>query len=200
MIDKFKDDKFARAIAEFDGENAQDPTRDPESGRPKELVYAEQMTRWLEKLAPTASEALRLAARAQHIKRWEIPRGRYPMDRIGYLKWRTDLKNFHAKLAREILSRVGYDDLTVARVQALLRKERLKQDGDAQILEDVICLVFLENYFADFAKQHDAEKIVDIVRKTWKKMSEKGHEAALELAMTPDAAALVKKALSVPTP
>lgn len=189
-------DKFSRAIAEFDAQNAQDPNRDPRSGRPKELVYAEQMTRWLEKLAPAASEALKLAVRAQHIRRWKIPRSDYPIDRIGYLKWRTDLKNFHATLAGGILAELGYDEVTVARVQALLRKERLKQDGEAQTLEDVACLVFLENYFADFAKQHDAEKTVDIVRKTWKKMSEKGHKAALGISMPPEAAALVEKALA----
>jgi len=189
-------DRFAQAIAEFDAQNAQDPNRDPQSGRPKELVYAEQMTRWLEKLAPSASETLRLAVRAQHIKRWKIPRSHYPMNRIGYLKWRTDLKNFHAALAGGILGELGYDEGTIARVQALLRKERLKQDSEAQTLEDVICLVFLENYFADFAKQHDAEKIVDILRKTWKKMSENGQKAALGLAMPPEAGALVKKALS----
>lgn len=189
-------DRFVQAIAEFDAHNAQDPNRDPRSGRPKELVYAEQMTRWLATLVPQASEALQLAVRAQHIKRWKIPRSDYPMDRIGYLKWRTDLKNFHATLAGGILGELGYDELTIARVQALLRKERLKQDAEAQTLEDVICLVFLENYFADFAKQHDAEKIVDIVRKTWKKMSEKGHKAALELPMPPEAGALVQKALA----
>ncbi|MFZ0693410.1 MAG: DUF4202 domain-containing protein [Alphaproteobacteria bacterium] len=189
-------DRFAQAIAEFDAQNAQDPNRDPQSGRPKELVYAEQMTRWLEKLAPSASETLRLAVRAQHIKRWKIPRSHYPMNRIGYLKWRTDLKNFHAALAGAILGELGYGEGTIARVQALLRKERLKQDSEAQTLEDVICLVFLENYFADFAKQHDAEKIVDILRKTWKKMSENGQKAALGLAMPPEAGALVKKALS----
>ncbi len=189
-------DRFAQAIAEFDAQNAQDPNRDPQSGRPKELVYAEQMTRWLEKLAPSASETLRLAVRAQHIKRWKIPRSHYPMNCIGYLKWRTDLKNFHAALAGAILGELGYGEGTIARVQALLRKERLKQDSEAQTLEDVICLVFLENYFADFAKQHDAEKIVDILRKTWKKMSENGQKAALGLAMPPEAGALVKKALS----
>lgn len=189
-------DRFVRAIAEFDAHNAQDPNRDPHSGRPKELVYAEQMSRWLAKLVPQASEALQLAVRGQHIKRWEIPRARYPMDRVGYLKWRTDLKHFHAALAGEILNKLGYDEITIVRVQSLVRKERLKEDGEAQTLEDVACLVFLENYFADFAKQHDAEKIVEIVRKTWKKMSAEGHKAALGIAMPPEAGALVKKALS----
>lgn len=193
-------DKFDRAIAGFDAQNAQDPNRDPQSGRPKELVYAERMTHWLEKLAPQASEALRLAVRAQHIRRWDIPRDGYPMDRIGYLKWRTDLKHVHAKLAGEILRDTGYDAVTVGRVQSMLRKERLKEDAEAQTLEDVACLVFLENYFADFAKGHDAEKVISILRKTWKKMSPKGQAAALGIDMPKDARALVEKALAAPAP
>ena len=186
---------FERAMSAIDAANAADPNRVDEAGRPKELVYAEQMTRWLAELVPDASDALRLAVRAQHIRRWEIPRDSYPMDRIGYLKWRTDLKNLHAKLAGDILAEAGYDDVTVARVQGLIRKERLKQDAETQALEDVACLVFLENYFADFARQHDPEKVVEIVRKTWKKMSPNGHAAALKLDMPEAAAALVQKAL-----
>lgn len=190
-------ERFARAMSAIDAANAADPNRIGEGGRPKELVYAEQMTRCLAELAPDASEALRLAVRAQHIRRWEIPRDRYPMDRIGYLKWRTDLKNLHAKLAGEILVEAGYDDVTVGRVQSLVRKERLKQDAESQALEDVACLVFLENYFAEFARQHDPEKVVDIVRKTWKKMSPNGRAAALNLAMPDAAAALVHRALEL---
>lgn len=190
-------DRFAKAIAAIDAANAEDPNKISAGGRlrPKEAVYGEQMTAWLEKLEPAASEALRLAVRAQHIRRWEIPRGSYPMDRVGYLKWRTDLKHLHARLAAEIMGAAGYEPAAVARVQALLRKEQIKQDPEAQTLEDVACLVFLENYFADFARQHDAEKIVSIVQKTWKKMSPKGHAAALSLALPPDALALVEKAL-----
>jgi hypothetical protein len=191
-------DRFERAIAAIDAANAEDPNPAPGSGRPKEAVYAEQMTRWLEKLEPRASEALRLAVRAQHIRRWEIPRDGYPMDRIGYLKWRTDLKHLHAKLAGDILRNAGYDAETVARVQSLVRKDRLKQDPEAQTLEDVACLVFLENYFADFAQQHDADKVVSIVQKTWKKMSPKGHAAALALDMPANARALVERALATP--
>lgn len=189
-------ERVERAMSLIDAANAADPNIAAGGDRPKELVYSEQMTRWLEALAPNASAALRLAVRAQHIRRWKIPRDRYPLDRIGYLKWRTDLKHFHAKLAGEILGKAGYDDITIARVQALIRKDRLKQDDEAQTLEDVACLVFLENYFADFAKQHDAEKVVDIVRKTWKKMSPNGHAMALRLDMPKDARALVEKALA----
>jgi hypothetical protein len=186
--------RYQQAIAAIDAANGADPNR--VSGRPKELVYSEQMSRWLDRLAPGAAEPLRLAVRAQHIRRWEIPRDSYPMDRVGYLKWRTDLKHLHAKLVGEILAGAGYDDVTVARVQGLVRKDRLKQDPDSQTLEDVACLVFLENYFADFAKQHDAAKVIDILRKTWKKMSPTGQSAALALEMPAAARKLVEQALA----
>lgn len=191
--------RFAAATAAFDEANAADPNIVEADGRqwPKELLYARQMTEWMDRFSPNASEALRLAARCQHIRRWEIPRDAYPRDRVGYLKWRNELKNMHARIAREILGRVGYDEETIGRVQALLKKERLKHDPEAQTLEDVVCLVFLENWFADFAKQHDPDKIVDIVAKTWKKMSPAGHEAALAMAhrLPGDALELVQRAL-----
>ena len=194
--------QFENALAAIDAANAADPNRVSVDGReaPKEFVYAERMTRWLNALAPDASETLRLAVRAQHIRRWEIPRDRYPMDRIGYLKWRTDLKHLHARIAGDILREAGYGPEAIARVQALIKKERLKQDAEAQALEDVACLVFLENYFADFAKGHDADKVVSILRKTWLKMSPRGQDAALKLDMPSEARALVEKALSKPAP
>ena len=188
------------AFAAFDEANAADPTRIEAEGCewPKELLYGRQMSAWMQRFAPDASEPLKLAARCQHIRRWEIPRDSYPRDRIGYLKWRTELKNMHARIAGEILGTLGYDGETIARVQSLLKKERLKQDAETQILEDVICLVFLESWFADFATRHDADKIVDIVAKTWKKMSPAGHRAALALtANLPDGARdLVERALA----
>ena len=192
--------QFEQAMAAIDAANAADPKIVTSGDRKigKEALYAEQMTRWLSKLDPDASEELRLAVRAQHIRRWEIPRESYPMDRVGYLKWRTDLKHRHAKLAGEIMAQAGYGADAIARVQALIKKERLKQDAEAQTLEDVACLVFLENYFADFAKGHDTEKVVSILRKTWKKMSDAGRNAALNLEMSGEARALVEKALSEP--
>jgi hypothetical protein len=180
--------RFAAALARIDAANAEDPNG-------KELLYSRRMTAWLERLVPDASEALRLAVRAQHIRRWTIPRSRYPMDLAGYKQWRTTLAAFHAETAGAILREVGYDDATVARVQALLRKERLKLDPEAQNLEDAACLVFLENYFAEFARQHDEEKLVGIVQKTWKKMSEVGRAAALELELAPEVRAIVERAL-----
>ena len=191
-------ERFNAAIARFDAANAEDPTTEIFQGvvYPKELLYAQRMTAWLDKLAPDASEALRLAVRCQHIQRWTIPRHTYPMDRHGYLRWRTTLAKFHADTAAVILRDVGYDDATIQRVQTLLRKERLKRDSEVQCLEDVICLVFLENYFAAFATQHDEGKILDIVQKTWKKMSSRGHEVALTLSIPAEGRRLVERALA----
>lgn len=190
--------RFAAAIAAFDDANRADPNLVDFAGEkvPKELLYARQMTGWLIRLASDASEALRLAVRAQHIRRWESARTGYRGGRAGYLKWRSDLSRFHARVAGEILESVGYDAKTIARVQALLRKARLKRDPEAQTLEDVACLVFLENYFADFSKDHDPAKVVDILRKTWAKMSPSGHAAALELELAADARALLDEALA----
>lgn len=141
-------------MARFDAANAGDPNRVMHDGKvmPSELLYAQCMTRWLTKLYPEASEPLQLAARAQHIRRWEIPRHSFPIDRAGYHRWRTTLYSFHADTAEKILREVGYDEATIGRVRSLLRKERLKVDPESQALEDVVCLVFLENYFADFAQ------------------------------------------------
>ena len=189
--------RFRAAIDRIDRANAEDPNRALHDGRewPKELLYAERITRWLERLEPGASEALRLAVRAQHIRRWEVPRGRFPMDRRGYHQWRTEAARHHARVAAAILRDVGYDEATVARVESLLRKERLKKDPETQALEDAACLVFLEDHFADFARQHDEEKLVSIVRKTWGKMSERGHELALGIELGPRERDIVARAL-----
>lgn len=193
-------DRFNAAIARFDAANAEDPTTELVAGvaHPKELVYAQRLSAWLARLAPEASEALRLAARCQHIRRWAMPRRDYPMDRRGYLQWRTALARFHADTAAAILRDVGYDDATIRRVQSLLRKERLKRDPEVQCLEDVVCLVFLENYLADFARQHDDAKLLNILRKTWNKMSPRGHEAARTLRLPPEARRLLAEALAAP--
>ncbi len=189
---------FRDAIERFDRANSEDPNKEVHESEehPRELLYARRMTKWLERLEPDASESLRLAARCQHICRWTIPRSEFPMDRRGYHQWRTTLARFHAEKAGEILREVGYDEELITRVQSLLRKEQLKKNPDTQTLEDVICLVFLENYFSDFAKKHEEEKLITIVRKTWKKMSPRGHEAALQLELNSADRALVEKALA----
>jgi len=184
-------------MAAFDAANARDPNQILIGGspQPRELVYSQRMTDWLQRLDPSASEPLRLAARAQHICRWTRPRSDYPMTRGGYHRWRTDLGRFHAETAGGIMREAGYDQSTIDRAGSLLRKEHLKTDPEAQMLEDVICLVFLENYFADFASQHPRKKVIEIVRKTWKKMSPRGHEQAMRLSLSPTVAELVAEAL-----
>ena len=190
-------DRFTAAMARFDAANAEDPRREQVDGQPqpRELIYSRRMAAALDRFAPDAPEAVRLAARCQHIRRWTIPRDRYPGGRDGYRRWRTDLGRFHAETAGDILREVGYDRATIGRVQALLRKERLKADPDVQLLEDVICLVFLQHYLADFAARHDDEKLTDILRKTWRKMSDRGRAAALEIDLAPGLRALVTRAV-----
>lgn len=188
---------FERAIAAIDALNAQDPRQDPyEPGRTFESAYSERMTSWLDRFEPDASEALRLAAHAQHIARWRLPRQDYPRDRDGYKRWRTDLAKLHAQTTSEILRNCGYDNETIVRVESLLKKRNLKTDPECQTLEDVICLVFLESYFADFAAQHDEAKLIRILQRTWAKMSERGHQAALALPLPPELSKLVQKALA----
>jgi sirohydrochlorin ferrochelatase len=189
---------FERAFSQIDTANAADPNSVDIDGttRPAELVYSERMSALLQRLVPDASEALRLAARAQHLRRWTIPRETYPMDRAGYHRWRGELKRRHAEWAAEILQDCGFDAPAIERVGQLIRKENLKTDAESQALEDVACLVFLQHYAADFAAKHDREKMIGIVQKTWKKMSDRGHEAALTLALDPAVRELVVEALA----
>jgi len=191
------DERLDAAFARIDEANAQDPNLERLDGQdfPKELLYGRRMSATLATFAPDADDAVKLAARAQHVQRWKIPRSDFPMDRKGYLAWRQKLYGMHAELAGEILREVGYDDATIARVGTLLRKKGLKTDPDVQLLEDVICLVFLEHYFADFSVKHDDDKVIDILRKTWAKMSPRGHEAALALPLGEERR-LVERALA----
>jgi len=172
-------EKFQSAIARFDAENSRDPNF--ENGRPRELLYAERLTEWVLKLCPAASEPLRLAARCQHICRWESPRENYPMTRPGYLKWRADLKKFHAEKSGAILREVGYDDATIRRVQDLNLKKNFPADADCRVLEDALCLVFLEFQFAALAAKSDEEKMINAVRKSWAKMTAAARAEALKL-------------------
>ena len=189
--------RLDEALRRFDEANAQDPNTELIGGQPmpKELVYGQRMSARLAGFAPDAPETVKLAARAQHIRRWEVPRDSYPEGRAGYLKWRTDLHKRHAEIAGEIMGDAGYDAEPIDRVQTLLRKRGRKTDPDVQLMEDVICLVFLEHYFHDFAPKHDEEKLIPIVQKTWKKMSDRAHEAALQLDYAPEDLAVIQKAL-----
>ena len=186
-------ERFQAAIRRFDGENALDPNQD--GGRPRELVYAERLTDWVRRLQPNASEALLLAARCQHICRWQSPREKYPMSRPGYLKWRADLKIFHARKSGEILRETGYDEDTIRRVQELNLKKNFPADPEVRVLEDALCLVFLETQFAETTAKTGDEKMVEILRKSWNKMTPQAREIALTLPMAPACRALVEQAL-----
>ena len=195
--------RFQQAIAKFDAANAQDPNLEIFGGKsyPKELLYAQRMTAMLAQFVPDAAESVQLAVRSQHICRWKSPRNAYPMDGVGYKKWRTDLYKFHGETAGAIMREVGYDDEMIGKVQALLRKEKLKVNPDTQMLEDVIDLVFLQYYLADFVSKYshyEEEKLLNILRKTWRKMSDNGHVAALKLNYTPEMLAIIQKALASP--
>jgi hypothetical protein len=191
-------EKFNKAIQLFDEANALDPNKEIFRGKeyPKELLYAIRMTERLHKFMPDPSEALKLTVRCQHICRWEIPRDSYEMNRVGYLKWRQDLKHFHSKKATDILMKVGYGDEMRHQVEKLLLKKDLKKSAETQALEDVVCLVFLEFYFLKFSEKYAEAKLIEIVQKTWKKMSAEGHKAALELKLPKKALSLISKALS----
>ena len=190
--------RFQDAIVRFDQLNAEDPNsvHDGKEAWPKELLYAERMTGSLLSFDPEASEVLLLAARCQHIQRWKIPRSDYAQGKMGYKRWRNELKRFHASKAAEVLEEVGYDANTISRVQALIKKKGLKSDPEVQTLEDVICLVFLQFYAVEFAGKHDEEKVVEIIRKTWKKMSPAGHKAALSLDLPDGLKSLIERALA----
>lgn len=188
--------KFQKAIQKFDEYNSQDPNVTEVNGHetPYNLLYGQRMSKKLLEYAPEASESLQLAARCQHIGRWEIPRKEYPMDRKGYLQWRSQLKLHHAKLAAGILYELDYDNEVIEKVKDLLVKKHLKQNPETQTLEDVICLVFLEYYFDDFVKEHDEEKLISILKKTILKMSSRGVTEALKLPLSEKTRMLIGKA------
>ena len=190
---------FQNACQWIDAENAQDPNIEIHESIsfPKELLYSNRMTEKLMDFCPSASEEVQIAAKAQHICRWKIARDTYPMDRVGYLKWREDLKKFHAKTTAEILEKAGYDATFIARVSFLIEKKLLKKDEETQLLEDVICLVFLDYYLAPFVEKHDTEKLKNIILKTWNKMSENGHQAALKINYSNANLDLIKEALGL---
>ncbi len=191
-------ERYEQTLAAFDALNATDPERTTWRGQehPKGLVYGQRMSEWLERLAPNASEELRLAVRAQHLARHEMPRSNFPAGRSGYLRWRNECKERHAELAGAILREAGYPPEVCVRVGDLIQKKAIKRDPETQALEDTACLVFLEDHFADFAKQHDEDKLVNILRKTWRKMSDAGHAAAQQIDLAPELGELVQKALA----
>lgn len=191
-------ERFQMAVLAFDRANAEDPhTILTNAGaRPRELVHAERLSAWVSKLEPAASEALLLAARCQHIRRWTIPRDSHPAGRVGYLQWRTQLARFHADTAAELLAEAGYDQSVIDAVRRINLKQNLRSSADMATMEDALCLSFLEYELDEFIAKYDADKVVEVVQKTWKKMSERAHQLALTLPFSATGLALVQRALA----
>jgi hypothetical protein len=189
--------RFAAAIARFDAENARDTKSATCDGVtvPHELAYARWLTEWVLRLKPDASEPLRLAARCQHLCRWEIPRESYPATRAGYLKWRQVLKEFHADKAAEILRELGYGEDVIRQVRDLNLKKNFPADADCQVLEDALCLVFLERQFTNLAAKATEEQMITALQKCWAKMTPAAHAEALKLNYTDAEKRLLNMAL-----
>lgn len=189
--------RYPTACGRIDAANAEDPRRVEDGGRswPREVLYSRRMVAWVERLAPEASEELRLAARAQHLRRWTIPRSRFPEGRKGYLQWRETLKTFHADETAALLREAGYGEASVDKVRTLLRRKNLAADPEGQTLEDAACLVFLAHEMEEFAARTAEDKMVDILRKSWVKMSAAGREAAKGLDLGAREKALLERAL-----
>lgn len=189
--------QLLNTLAAFDKANQEDPNSEQIDGvyLAKEYLYGLRMSERLEQFCPDASEALQLAARAQHIRRWDIPRSDYPMDRAGYRQWRSRLGVYHGEVAGEIMAAYGYGQDDIARVQMLLSKRNLKRDPEVQTLEDVACLVFLQHYLEEFARKHEQSKLISILRKSWQKMSPEGQQAALALPLSDSMNSLLEQAL-----
>lgn len=190
--------RFEEALRRFDDENSRDPNVVTADGvaQPYELLYAKWVAGWVLRLCPEPSEALLLAARCQHICRWMIPRKSYPMTRAGYLKWRTDLKQFHAQKSAGILRDVGYTEDVVARVGELNLKKNLANDPECQVLEDALCLVTLQHQLTDLIDKTEPDKMVGILQKTWRKMSPAARDEALALPYSERETALLQRALA----
>ena len=190
--------RFESALRRFDEENSRDPNHEAVDGipHPRELLYAQRLVNWVLRLCPGASEELRLAARCQHICRWEIPRQSYSMTRAGYLLWRATLKKFHAQKAGDILREAGYPEDVIRRVQDLNLKKHFPDDPEARVLEDALCLVFLEFQFADLAAKTAADKTINALQKSWQKMTEAARAEALKLNYGEREKALLERALN----
>jgi hypothetical protein len=191
--------QFENALRRFDEENARDPNTETADGvvQPRELLYARRLSDWVVRLCPDASEPLRLAARCQHLCRWEIPRSSYPMTRAGYLQWRANLKKFHAQKAGDILRELGYPEAVVRCVQDLNLKKHFPDDPETRVLEDALCLVFLEYQLADLAVKTAEDKTVNALQKSWQKMTPAGRAEALKLNYGPREKVLLERALKI---
>jgi len=192
-------ERFNRTITSFDTANSEDPNLD--EGQPKELLYAMRMSDMIARFAPEASEAAQLAVRAQHIQRWKVPRSTYPMTKDGYHAWRTGLYKFQADTAGELMRQAGYDDAMIERVRKAVGKRGIKSNPETQLLEDIADLVFIEHYMLAFVQSkpdYDEAKWLEIIRKTWQKMSAKAREFALSgsIRLPEPLVPLITKAIS----
>lgn len=192
--------KLEQAFSHFDVYNYRDPNTEVWNGKafPKELLYAIRMSERLEKFAPGSPDHVKLAVRCQHIGRWEIPRSSYEMDRKGYLQWRSALKIHHAQIAEKILQTCGYPADAIEKVKFLLLKKELNRNAETQLVEDVVCLVFVEFYLTDFAAKHDDDKVIDILRKTMKKMSARAIQEVSNIKLSPEVTRLITSAAAQP--
>ena len=192
-------ERFDSTLALFDAANAEDPNRD--EGQPKELLYGRHMSDMIARFAPDASEASQLAVRAQHIRRWTVPRNTYPMTKEGYHAWRTGLYKFHADTAGDLMRQAGYDDAMIERVKKAVGKRGIKVNPESQLLEDIANLVFIEHYMLAFAQskpEYDEAKWLDIIRRTWNKMSKDAQAFALsgKIKLPEPLVPLITKAIS----
>jgi hypothetical protein len=197
-----QEDNIRLAIARFNEANGRDPTKVPsqDASRPRELLFAEHLEAWVYKLTPSPSLALRLASRCQHLRRFEMPRQNYPEGRVAYLKWRKDLAHFHAQEAALIMQEVGIPEELIGAVRAIQLKQELKQNADTQLMEDALCLSFLEFELDEFASRHNDAKVIDILQKSWRKMSPRAHGFALTLPFQGRTLDLVRQATSESAP
>ena len=195
--------KFDTAIELIDAANSKDPNQETSNGKtwPKELLYSHRMSNMLERYAANADDAVKLSIRSQHIQRWKSPRSDYPMNRKGYHQWRSDLYKYHAETAAALLAKAGYEDAFIERVKLAVGKKSLRSNPDTQLLEDISALVFIEHYMLAFAEKHPEyteDKWLDIIRKTWKKMSDQAQQFALtgHISLPEPLAPLIQKAVS----
>ncbi len=195
--------KLETAISLIDAANDKDPNQDTDTegkGWAKESLYAHRMTDMLRRYQPEADDAMQIAARAQHVERWKSSRQDYPEGRQGYLQWRANLYKFHAETAGNFMAEAGYDEETIERVKKAVGKRAVKVNPDSQMLEDVASMVFIEYYMLPFAEKHpeySEEKWIDIIQKTWKKMSDRAHQFVLDghVKLPEPLVPLVEKAL-----
>jgi len=181
-------DQFGQVIDQIDAVNKTDP-------KGYELGYSEKLSAWILKLKPQASQALRIAARGQHIARWTSPREKYPKGRGGYLRWREDLKKFHAEKVATIMKACGYSDPDIEPVKEIILKKNMKTNPDSQTMEDAVSLVFLEDQYLEFKKKTSEDKMKDILKKTWRKMSPQGQQCALQISFPPQELEFIKLAV-----